>query len=49
MEFKFAPEEEEFRRELREFYLNELPSDTRMDHREEMFLTPEQLEFGRGL
>jgi len=46
MEFGFTPEQQKFKDEVREFYLNELPSDTRMDHRHDMFLTPEQLDFG---
>ena len=45
MEFGFSKEQEKFRKEIREFFINELPSDNRMDHRHDLFLTEEQLAF----
>ncbi len=46
MEFGFSPEQEKFKKEVREFFLNELPEDNRMDHRHDMFLNEKQLAFG---
>jgi 3-oxocholest-4-en-26-oyl-CoA dehydrogenase alpha subunit len=45
VEFGFNPEQEKFHKEVREFFLNELPSDNRMDHRHDIFMTEEQLAF----
>ncbi|MDD5126831.1 MAG: acyl-CoA dehydrogenase family protein [Dehalococcoidales bacterium] len=46
MEFGFSPEQEKFKNEVREFFMNELPADNRMDHRHDMFLNEKQLAFG---
>ncbi|GAI40618.1 unnamed protein product [marine sediment metagenome] len=45
MEFGFTKEQEKFRKEIQEFFINELPSDNRMDHRHDLFLTERQLAF----
>lgn len=49
MEFGFSAAQEKFRREMREFFLNELPSDYRLDHKHELIITDKQLNFAMQL
>ena len=46
MEFGYSKEQENFKKEIKEFFLDELPSDNCMDHRHDMLQTKEQLDHG---